>query len=174
MTRPQLVTAKGLTSVGARTFLFAMCIPLAHRWRSHVRARLRRLWPRTPSPAALCTRQGSAHREFTDAIGILFIVPTVSLSSCLLLNNYCHIFFISFAISNIWSYSSPSALWHLYLDIQSRILLRNVDPRELHARCDMEVFRTLNEIFQIPNPIISLSNECQLILFSMCSTVQQM
>ena len=44
-------------------------------------------------------------------------------------------------------------------------MLRHVDPRELRARCDLEVFRAIHEIFQVPLPIVSLALECQLILY---------
>ena len=55
---------------------------------------------------------------------------------------------------------------YLSLDVHSRIVLRHVDPMELSARCDTEVFRTIHEIFQVPVAIVSLAIECQLILFS--------
>ena len=57
--RAQLVAANGRTSGGARALLSAMCVPSAHHWRSHVRARHRRRRARAPSPA-LCTRHGWA------------------------------------------------------------------------------------------------------------------
>ena len=121
----------------------------------------------------------TALREFSDAIGIVL----------LLINSYylSHFLYYLMIISAIarcilnipldalfrhFSHSTHSLTHTLSLfssDIQCQITLRHVDQRELRARCDMEVFRAINEILQIPMPIVSLAIECQLILFRMCS-----